>query len=81
VGNADALCADTTRLAQVLHARGLAVIFAVHPGGHNRAYWRTQTAVYLQFYLNSFSTERSSFQWQPIDSESTRRRSTIARCA
>src|SRR5262249_30722376 len=69
VGDADALRAATTQLAQVLHARGLAVMFAVHPGGHNRAYWRTQTAVYLQFYLNSFSTETSSFQWKPIDAD------------
>jgi enterochelin esterase-like enzyme len=68
VGDADALRADTTQLAQVLHARGLTVVFAVHPGRHDRAYWRTQTAAYLQFYLNvitgaSSRNEAGTVRW------------------
>lgn len=59
VGNVDGLRADTARLAQLLQARGVAVRFGVYPGGHDRAYWRTQTAANLQFYLNAIANTSS----------------------
>ena len=55
VGDADALRAGTVWLAEVLDARGLAVTFAVHPGRHDRVYWRSQTGAYLQFYLDAIA--------------------------
>jgi len=55
VGKEDALRGGTARLAQVLDARGLAVTFAVHPGRHDRVYWRSQAGAYLQFYLDAIA--------------------------
>ena len=63
VGDADALRAGTARLAHVLEARGLAVTFAVHPGRHDRVYWRSRTGAYLQFYLDAIAG--SSFSRLP----------------
>jgi enterochelin esterase-like enzyme len=60
VGDKDGLRADTARLARVLHARGLAVTFGVYPGRHDRAYWRTQTAANLQFYLDAIAAASST---------------------
>jgi enterochelin esterase-like enzyme len=55
VGDADALRANTARLAQALHDHSVTVAFAVHPGRHDRTYWRSQTAAYLEFYLNAIT--------------------------
>jgi enterochelin esterase-like enzyme len=60
VGDADALRAGTARFAQVLEARGLAVAFAVHPGRHDRVYWRSQTGAYLRFYLEAIADSSST---------------------
>ncbi len=50
-GDGDALRFGAAQLADALRARGLAVSFSLHPGAHNRAYWRAHTAEYLRFYL------------------------------
>ncbi len=51
VGEADALVADTGRLAATLVARGLNVSSTVNSGGHNRPYWRSHTRDYVRFML------------------------------
>ncbi len=50
VGNDDPLAASTAAFAASLRSHGLAPIFHVYPGGHNRPYWRSHTAEYLTFY-------------------------------
>ena len=59
-GDADALRTNTARLAQVLGARGLVVAFALHPGRHDRVYWRSQTGAYLRFYINAIDGSSSA---------------------
>ncbi len=54
-GNTDPLQSGAIVLAQRLRSRGVAVSLAVNPGGHNRSYWRSHTADYLQFYLDAFA--------------------------
>ena len=56
VGAADSLQTDTATLAHVVRDRGGAVRFRVGVGGHNRAYWRANTATYLRLYMTAFAT-------------------------
>jgi enterochelin esterase-like enzyme len=54
-GMSDDLRFGAAQLADVLVARSVPVSFAVHPGGHNRPYWRSHTEEYLRFYAESFA--------------------------
>jgi enterochelin esterase-like enzyme len=52
IGDQDSLQYGTAQLAQVLADRSVFVNYAMHAGGHNRAYWRSHTGEYLRFYVN-----------------------------
>ena len=54
-GDADALRFGSSQIADVLRTRHMTVSFAVHPGGHNRPYWRAHSEEYLAFYVQSFT--------------------------
>jgi enterochelin esterase-like enzyme len=54
VGNADPLAPGVTAFAATLQAHGLAVVFHIYPGAHNRPYWRSHTAEYLAFYAQDW---------------------------
>lgn len=69
-GDADALRVGASQLAGVLHKRRVTVSFAVHPGEHNRPYWRAHSEEYLAFYVQSFT---ASGGWQFIPSLKPRR--------
>ena len=69
-GNADALRVGASQLAGVLRKRRVSVSFAVHPGEHNRPYWRAHSEEYLAFYVQSFT---ASGGWQFIPSLKPRR--------
>ena len=58
-GSADPLRSGAALLAQRLRSGGAAVSLAVNPGGHDRPYWRSHTADYLQFYLDAFTPARA----------------------
>jgi enterochelin esterase-like enzyme len=55
VGNFDSLRGPTTQLAHTLRARGLSLMFTVSHGSHDRPYWRSQTPLYLRFYVDALS--------------------------
>lgn len=50
VGDSDPLLPGVEAFAAALRARGLAPIFHIYPGVHNRPYWRSHTKEYLMFY-------------------------------
>jgi len=51
VGNQDSLASDTSKLAQALRTREVAVSLTIGHGGHLRTYWRAHTYDYLKFLL------------------------------
>ncbi len=57
-GDGDALRFGAAQLADALRARGVRVGLSLHPGAHNRAYWRAHTAEYLRFYLAALAPPR-----------------------
>jgi enterochelin esterase-like enzyme len=57
-GDADALRSGASQLAGVLRKRRVSVSFAVHPGEHNRPYWRAHSEEYLAFYVQSLMAPR-----------------------
>lgn len=50
VGDEDPLASGVAAFDAALQAHGLAPIFHVYPGAHNRPYWRSHTAEYLEFF-------------------------------
>lgn len=50
VGDQDPLATGVAAFAGVLRDRGLAPVYHVYPGAHNRPYWRSHTGEYLSFY-------------------------------
>ena len=50
VGRNDPLAPGAASFAAAAQARGLATVFHLYAGGHNRAYWRAHTSEYLVFY-------------------------------
>jgi enterochelin esterase-like enzyme len=54
VGNEDPLAPGVTAIAAALQAHGLAPVFHIYPGAHNRPYWRSHTREYLAFYTQSW---------------------------
>jgi enterochelin esterase-like enzyme len=54
VGNEDPLMAGVSAFATALRQHGLAPLFHVYPGAHNRPYWRSHTEEYLRFYAEGW---------------------------
>lgn len=54
VGDADPLAPSVEEFAAALEAQGLAPVFHIYPGAHNRPYWRSHTREYLMFYAGGW---------------------------